>query len=209
MKYINGTTLADYLHDVEISSIHKIVERFMEIVPESYEYDINAKHKFHKKLSDLKKNIDLKDHSNLKKVFRHLEEYEWKHCIASDCHGDLTLENIVWVDGELYLLDFLDSFYNSWMIDFAKIFQDIECYWSYRHKEVLGENLRIRLVILKQLVIDRILTLKDGDKLLYSIYCILLINLVRIVPYSNDELTKVYLAREIEKIYKKLTTNSI
>ena len=122
--------------------------------------------------------------------------------VLSECHGDMTLENMIIQDGEIYLIDFLDSFYNSWLIDVAKILQDADVLWSYRTYEKLNANLKIKLIILKQLIIEQLLTFRDGKYLVGEVYHILLLNLMRIIPYTKDEETKNYIDNKIAYIYK-------
>ncbi len=46
------------------------------------------------------------------------------------CHGDLTLSNIIFHPKKLYLIDFLDSFVDSYLIDLVKLKQDLIWNWS-------------------------------------------------------------------------------
>lgn len=95
---------------------------------------------FTKKIQNLK---TIKEKSLLySKCFELLETNEWRYMVLSECHGDMTLENMIIQDGEIYLIDFLDSFYNSWLIDVAKILQDADVLWSYRTYEKLNANLK-------------------------------------------------------------------
>ena len=90
-----------------------------------------------------------------------------------------TLENILITrDRKLYLIDFLDSFYNSWMIDVAKILQDVDLKWSYRNSET-NQNLEIRLLIAKLSLTNEILRLPNGRDKLNTIYHILLLNICK------------------------------
>lgn len=109
-----------------------------------------------------------------------LEKYPWDCVLHSECHGDLTLENMIIVKDNIYLIDFLDSFYDSWQIDYAKILQDIELYWHYRDEKEINVNLALRLLILKEDLISKILLMDDGEKILDVIYHILLLNILRI-----------------------------
>ena len=164
MEYINGLTLAEHFRNIEIGDIDDLAKSFFSIIPDNYSFDSNAKEIFISKLEDLKKKINIREDELLLDVFYKLKNYDWSYCIAGDCHGDMTLENVLFSDGNLYLIDFLDSFYNSWMVDMAKILQDVECKWSYRFDKKNDKNLEIRLLIFKQLLIDKILSLKDGEK---------------------------------------------
>lgn len=121
-----------------------------------------------------------------------MTDYKWDYIQHSQCHGDLTLENIIVSNNDLYLIDFLDSFYDSWQIDIAKILQDIEIFWHYR-KDKMDNNLFIRLLVLKRILLKKLIKIKDGEKIIESIYHILLLNLLRILPYTKDESTYDFL----------------
>ena len=124
----------------------------------------------------------------------------------SKCHGDLTLENIlINVNNDIYLIDFLDSFFDSYMIDFAKLLQDLKLYWSYRNK-LISPNLELRLLVAKETLIEYITKLPNGKNNLIHIYYILLMNVMRIVPYVSDDITKQCLENSIHKLFNILNT---
>ena len=50
----------------------------------------------------------------------------------SYCHGDLTLNNMLFLDSNIYLIDFLDSFVESPIIDLVKLKQDLQFFWSQK-----------------------------------------------------------------------------
>ncbi len=47
----------------------------------------------------------------------------------SICHGDLTFSNILFSNQKLYLLDFLDSYIESYVMDIVKLRQDLKYNW--------------------------------------------------------------------------------
>lgn len=56
----------------------------------------------------------------------------------SACHGDMTLENILITDrNELIFIDLLDSFFDHWLADAAKLEQDLKAGWYTRHSPPL------------------------------------------------------------------------
>ena len=87
------------------------------------------------------------------------------------------------------------------MIDIAKLLQDLELGWSYRHEQI-SENLKIRLLIGKEALLENISLLEDGDEKIKQIYHILLLNVLRIVPYTKDKETEIFLQNSIQKILK-------
>ena len=204
MEYINGLKLSDYIESADKNFLNMISKKFLSIIKESECYDKNAKDIILFKIKDLKTKISPPNYAKniLNNSIKTLEKYEWSKCIKSDCHGDFTLENILVKDKELYVIDFLDSFYDSWLVDMAKAFQDLECFWSYRNYEKVSENLKTRIFTLKQLIIDDILLMKNGKGYLITIYHFLLLNLLRILPYTKDLKIEKYLYKEIDKVVK-------
>ena len=85
------------------------------------------------------------------------------------------------------------------MVDVAKLLQDIDLGWSYRHIK-RDYNLNLRLGIAKQALIEDILQLENGKSLLRNIYYVLLLNVLRIYPYTHDEETMNFLNEATEKV---------
>ena len=106
-------------------------------------------------------------------------DFDWGNIQKSYCHGDLTFENIMISNGNMYLLDFLDSFINSRIVDFAKIFQDVILGWSWRNK-----NYRpfITLMYMYDYMKERI-----SDMELEASHRMLVLNMLRIIPYTNSQ----------------------
>lgn len=124
------------------------------------------------------------------------------HCIAQEhpqlkiplgvCHGDLTLSNMIFSQGQgLVLIDFLDTFLESPLQDLAKVSQELEFGWSSRH---LDENLRVKGAVFASAAMpDYVQFLYSSfpvSSLLFKTLCI-----ARIVPYAHDEATHRWLAR--------------
>jgi hypothetical protein len=202
MEYINGLIFADYMKIVELSHINNIADIFLGIIPEGLPYDNNAHDIFLSKIDDLSENI--KDKTEIIKIsLQRLKNYSWDYLQCSSCHGDLTLENIIISNNKLYLIDFLDSFYDSWQVDMAKIFQDIEIFWHYRNEKI-DTNLFLRLLCLKKHIIKKLFVLNDGEKIIKSIYHILLLNLLRIIPYTKDQYTYDFLQKQLVVLNNKI-----
>lgn len=103
------------------------------------------------------------------------------------CHGDLTFENIIISKNKIYLIDFLDSFVDSPIIDEAKLLQDCFCYWSFKESYIPKRKLIH--------VCDKFNTKQH--------YCMLLIHLLRILPYSSIKIKENVLCM-IEKVKHKI-----
>lgn len=196
MEYIKGITLAKYITKIDVTKIYDIANVIISNIDFSTKRTIK-KNIFINKIEDLKNKIESKSEV-VNQAFLFLEKYNWHNYPQSDCHGDLTLENIIVKNGELYFIDFLDSFCDSWILDFGKLFQDVECMWSYRLTDNLDMNTRLRLLILKEILLKKISSINKmyvGD-----LYSALLLNLIRIYPYSKDEKTVSYLDNQVKKV---------
>jgi len=56
----------------------------------------------------------------------------------SVCHGDFTLENIIYgQDDNFYLIDVSTGVYDSWIFDLAKLRQDLDGKWFMRNNPVM------------------------------------------------------------------------
>tara|TARA_R110002020_G_scaffold60591_1_gene163973 strand:- start:408 stop:1205 length:798 start_codon:yes stop_codon:yes gene_type:complete len=113
------------------------------------------------------------------------------------CHGDLTLSNILFSQdsNEIVLIDFLDSFIESPIVDIAKIRQDTRHKWStFIHTERHDKNkIEISLEYLDEKLNSMLSTFS-----FYKYYKLFqFMNLIRILPYSRNQKTTDYLMREI------------
>lgn len=200
MQYIRSKTLADSIENLSLEKIDLMIDFLISFFPFGKEVynPQKSQNAFHKKINSL--GIFLEQDSLYKKALNKLEAFDFSNVPNSYCCGDLTLENIlISNEGNIYLIDFLDSFYNSWMIDAAKILQDVDLFWSYRKKD-MSTNLKIRLLILKQKFLSKIAAQPKGEHICLQIYYILLLNIIRIVPYCKDKQTFDFLQISIEKI---------
>ena len=105
-----------------IIMMSEIVDYIKELFKCLYIEESTASHRaidaFLNKINTLESSLPAE--KKFKEPFKILKAFNWGKVYKSPCHGDLTLENIIITeDKKLCLIDFLDSFYNSWMIDIA------------------------------------------------------------------------------------------
>jgi len=204
MQFIHGETLAQYTSNIMITEIVDCIkELFKCLYMEESTVSPYTPSIFLKKIEALENSLTAE--RKFFEPFKILKSFNWGKVYKSPCHGDLTLENIIiTADKNLYLIDFLDSFYNSWMIDIAKLLQDLELMWSFRN-DTPNSNQTLRLQVAKESLIEEILQTKDGDDKLKTIYHILLLNIIRIYPYTKDRLTILFLDNAMNKLVDILT----
>lgn len=205
MEYVKAKTMAEYINEISIIEISDYIKcLFASLYFKNEVKTDKSSIIFLNKIQNLKKS--LYDFTQLKRAFEILENFDWNKVPKTPCHGDLTLENIlVTQDKRLYLIDFLDSFYNSWIIDIAKLLQDLELKWSFRHKTI-NSNMELRLLIAKEALIEEILKTENGKEKLDTIYHVLLLHVIRIYPYAKDEMTFKFLNNALILILNKIDT---
>lgn len=200
MEFLNGVTLAEYMSSIKIKEINSLISMLFKALPyQETKRSSDADKTFKKKIAEIKKKLRPSDTEAVQAVSI-LEKFDFSDIPLSYCCGDLTLENIMLgSDKQIYLIDFLDSFYNSWMIDVAKLLQDLDIHWSYRHREI-DFNLAMRLAVAKEALLENIFEMPDGFKNVKMIYHILLLNILRIIPYTKDEETARFLKSALNKV---------
>lgn len=200
MEFLNGVTLAEYMSSIKIKEINALISLLFKALPvEKSHLDPKADKIFKNKIAEIKKKLRPSDTEALQAV-EILEKFDFSVVPFSYCCGDLTLENIMLgSDKQIYLIDFLDSFYNSWMIDVAKLLQDLDLHWSYRHREI-DFNLAMRLSVAKEALLENIADTPDGLSKIKTIYHVLLLNVLRIIPYTKDEETARFLKKALSNV---------
>ncbi len=203
MQFLNCQSMDKYFKTIKMGTIPAIVANLFRAFPIETAIDTDASDQIGAKISELRSKIK-EPSPNVCTALDMLMRYDFSDLPQSACHGDLTLENImISDDGKIYLIDLLDSFFNSWIIDIAKILQDIDLHWSYRHGK-MDANLALRLMVAKEEIFKNILSMNNGTKILADIYHILLLNVIRIYPYAKDDVTFAFLDKALEKVFKQI-----
>ncbi len=127
------------------------------------------------------------------------------------CHGDLTFSNILFNGNNYYLIDFLDSFIESPLLDIVKIRQDSAHLWSHLMYTNPYDKLRLKIICEK---IDKEIDAYGKRYQWYNDYYTIyqLLNLLRILQYAKEEKVITYLKEEIARVLKEeekviVTTN--
>jgi hypothetical protein len=112
-------------------------------------------------------------------------DHDWSAVPAGYCHGDLTFENILVRDGEVYLVDFLDSFADTPYVDFSKLLQDVLLMWSWRGQA--------RPPFIKNVVLYNGLAAMLSPAELELTHRLLVLNLLRALPYARERSDQQFL----------------
>ncbi|WP_096022727.1 hypothetical protein [Campylobacter lanienae] len=203
MEFINGISMSEYMNQIKIKEIVDLIELLFKSLPikQSVVTD-KSESIFKEKILSLYKTCDINNKLILKSLNK-LKEFNFQNVPLCACCGDLTLENIILSSSGIYVIDLLDSFYNSWMIDVAKLLQDIDLGWSYRHQK-RNYNLNLRLATAKQALLNNLYAMENGKWNVITIYHILLLNVLRIYPYAKDQTTILFLNNALESILNSI-----
>lgn len=208
MEYIQGMTLAEYIKTMEIGKVKGLVEALVnsfipkEIPVLTQDEKEEVVQTFAKKISELRKTLSTQNNEVINQSLDLLEKHDWRKLAPSQCHGDMTLENIIIKNDKMYLIDFLDSFYDSWFLDIGTLLQDIQVMWSYRHQGDISMNTVLRLIVFRDLLVNEVR--KINEDYVVEIYYSLLQKLVRIYPYAKDELTYSFLNEKTRLVIENI-----
>ena len=101
----------------------------------------------------------------------------------SFCNGDLTFSNIIFHPKRLYFIDFLDSYIDSYLVDFAKLKQDLYYFWNLKIQGIT--NLRIYQTY--KYIWDSLENRYSEHLNTIEFRLIDVLNLLRIGPYLTNE----------------------
>ena len=149
-----------------------------------------------------KANMTLKDdievHDILKKSEKIFANSSDMKLPIGKCHGDLTFSNILFNGNNYYLIDFLDSFIESPLLDIVKIRQDSAYQWS--QLMFTGEYDRLRLKIVADKIDSDIVKYASQFEW-YKYYAIFqLMNFLRVLQYAHEKRVIDYLKRIIKQL---------
>lgn len=185
MEYINNMDVTNYL--LASMDIGQLVRHIQHVVlamatvskPKDYTQT------YIDKLAD----VDL---SGLKFCKQDLIDRLPKMLVQTAYHGDFTLENMLYDYGRqrFVMIDPLTSVYDSVIFDLAKLRQDLVCKWFIRKSPaMLGSKLDIIYDALKS-------TPSFDDPHL------LILMLLRVLPYTQNDFDKNYLIDEMNRLWK-------
>lgn len=118
------------------------------------------------------------------------------------CHGDLTFSNILFNGNNCYLIDFLDSFIESPIMDMVKLRQDSMYRWSTLMYTGVFDETRLKIISEK---IDKELTNFFSNCEWYRLYYkpFQIMNFLRILQYAKEERVIVYLKNILIELLKQ------
>lgn len=212
MNYNNGFDFSEYFQITKIDNIKTTITNLLDFIQFNFNnsYKKNVTSLVQDKYRSVKNNIinlfgvDYIDFSKLDAIF--INEV---YLSVGYCHGDLTLSNILFsrMTKSIYLIDFLDSYIESPLIDVVKLRQDTYFKWSYNFLYNKNTDINKLNIIMAyfDLEIQKKFCILDEYTSHYN--TLQLLNFLRIIPYST-EATNTIIINNIKKIYEHINNPS-
>ena len=207
MEYIKGCGYYEYFSTISPKNIQKIFN----FLDEYFQFLINNSHQYKKEV--VKGKIKNKLLSFKSKNYSHLIKFVLKYLDDIDinvrksfCHGDLTVSNILFHPQKIYLIDFLDSYIDTFLLDLVKLKQDLYYHWILK----VNNSKNLRIIQCFNFIWNYIET-KYSEYLHTDIFYVLeLLNFLRIEPYLTNINQRIILNSIIEKtfFYGKFTCSN-
>jgi RIO-like serine/threonine protein kinase len=186
MEYINGLDISNYLLYNNASKLYSFICSTID----------NFRHT--SKIKDYTEvyHIKLKyvDEENVFPFTKNeLIECLPKYLPSTQYHGDMTLENIIWSDsGEFYMIDPLESEYDSYIFDIAKMRQDLECQWFFRNST---SKIETKVHSLQEKILEKYPEASNDN--------LLILMLLRVYPNTKSgDGDREFLLKEIKRLWK-------
>lgn len=207
MHYVFAEKYSDYLEQITIKQLKKLIQTFIKYLDQSFN---NAQKEqvneaiFLNKFNEIRTNIIQNQLPEATYFLQVIDQLESNIPITSlpigPCHGDFTFSNILFDDHEMFLLDFLDSFIESPMIDLVKLRQDT-CYkWSIMLEKQMPQykvNKLTQVFNYFDLELEtycKNLGLQDWYVFLQAV------NLLRIVPYLKIQTEILFIKNALKQL---------
>jgi tRNA A-37 threonylcarbamoyl transferase component Bud32 len=188
MKFCNGRSVLDIIEQEDIFVLSNVLEELFLFL--QWEFDnskvyISSCKAWDDKVDDLRSKV--KDNQILK-VLQRLPS-DGLNIPIGRCHGDLTFSNMLF-SNKIVLLDFLDSFIETPLIDITKLMQEVNLKWSllmsnrrYDYpKIIIGYN------YLQNKFAERLKSFIEENKIHQpTLELFYKMTLVRILPYCKSE----------------------
>lgn len=119
------------------------------------------------------------------------------------CHGDLTLSNIIFDDfnDRYFLIDFLDTYIDSPLLDLAKISQETRLLWTSKLMHQTHDSAKYQIAMnVLDFEVQNHFSKYEWYKKYQSIFEFQ--NLIRLLPYASDHLIIEVIVRRLHLLIK-------
>jgi len=205
MEFVNSLDFLSFIERSDVNDVYKAIDVIVEYI------DINIK------LSSMKnigKDVIFNKYLSVKNIFLKKKVLGFEDIFVDfenrikrldnfvnipigPCHGDLTLSNILVNKKKIVLIDFLDSFIESPLIDIVKLRQDTNHSWIFNMVDFNVDYVKSIIALEK---IDNYIVNHFEKYNFYDYYAIFQqLNLLRIVPYTKQPSIIAFLNNELAK----------
>lgn len=192
MEYIKGLKFNEYVKSKKFNEVLEVFTKILNFVFANFNNEvIDQSSQIISKIDSITKTKLIDNHT-----IDQLKQYSNLKLNMGYCHGDLTFENIIISNNEIYLIDFLDSYIESPIIDISKLIQEFDLNWSNRNSEFGNTISLIRNIFLKRKLYEKI------NKYNINTFTVELqskLTLMRILPYTNSISLQLKLLNIINK----------
>ena len=210
MDYIYSRNFMEYFESAGFEQIDYFIQTLIRFIEEELEHSsiqVIPADIVNNKLLSVKKTIAFNAHIRKDNVLASIMEKaerlltgitEWQLPVGI-CHGDLTFSNILFTANTYYLIDFLDSFIESPLMDIIKLRQDSAHIWSAKLYTKPYDPIRLGIISNK---IDTELDTYFQQYSWYNAYYLPLqvLNLLRVLQYATEDAIVDDLETELTKL---------
>lgn len=209
MEYVGGQKATEYFAKIDINTLNSIADNYIDYFKKRIiESQVVSPptHIFIDKIRDLKSKLEsiefLEKKSKQQLIEYLMESIPSEDIYIGDCHGDFSLTNQLYSEDKIYLLDFLDTFIDSPLIDISKFRQDTGIGRIFQI-DVDEESKLGRAYISLSYLDERVEQLIKSDYILSAWYPYFqVLNLTRILPYTTQKKELKFLEKNIFNIIK-------
>ena len=209
MPFIHGFSGREIIINSQKKNIETLINIFRKLLlffkNNKFNNNTNKKINIEKKIIELKK-----IHSNRKYsyVFRFLEKKLQNidtNIEETLCHGDLTFSNVIitkgnsfkinFDDNKILLIDWLNTYFDSYLQDLAKLKQELFYGWSSRN---ISSTQKINNLLTGEYIWKKLYKyfINENNKSLFKIIMILCI--MRITPYAKTNQDIIWIDEALE-----------
>jgi len=185
MEYVNGENFPEFILRSNSFIINRLFKKILVFIVECKKksedkfYDSNL---ILNKIKELEKSKTLKSKS-YKHIFEKLKLFKWQNISLSQNHGDLSLENILVRNENIFFVDISKNFIESFYLDLSKLLFDLLSGWSFRNLNEY-EN-RIQVISIKQNYLKFLHNNFDTNEL-NLIKMLTLLDFLRVLNYCKN-----------------------
>ena len=150
---------------------------------------------FSSPISEKLRSISSTSRFEIDRYIQYCLAFDWRAIPTGYCHGDLSFENILVHQSNLYFIDFLDSFIETPYLDLSKLLLDILVLWSWRFE-------KRRPIIKSAHIYDTVLSQLENREI-EIVRRLLVLNLLQILPYANANHNALFVRDALEHLAVK------